>query len=98
MGRAGAAPKPLGINDWLRALPWLVLIEAAYFVLNLGHPGGVAGKYIWDEHCVAHAYPVAWLAREEVRSGHFPLWNPFSGCGLPLLANTLDERLLPYTA
>ncbi len=97
MGRAKAFIRPLGINDWLRALPWLILIETVFCALNLGHPGGMAGKYIWDEHCVAHCYPVAWLARQEVWSGHFPLWNPFSGCGLPLLANTLDESILPYS-
>ncbi|HUT54638.1 MAG TPA: YfhO family protein [bacterium] len=78
-------------------MPWLLVLAGVYLAPYAGREGGVAGKYIWDEHCVAHTYPVAWLAREEVRSGHFPLWNPFSGCGLPLLANTLDETILPYS-
>lgn len=89
--------KPLGPGDWLRALPWLFLFEFVYLLPYLSRAGGVAAKYVWDEHCVSHTYPVAWLAWEEVRSGFFPLWNQVSGCGLPLLANTLDETILPYS-
>jgi len=95
---SGAQPhvRPLSLADWRRALPWLLLLEVLYLLPYLDREGGVAGKYIWDEHCVDHTYPVAWLAREEVRDGFFPLWNPHSGAGLPLLANTLDEAIVPH--
>lgn len=89
--------RPLSLTDWLRAAPWLIAAEAIYLLPYLARAGGVAAKYIWDEHCVSHTYPVAWLAREEFRQGFFPLWDPFSGCGLPLLGNTLDESILPYS-
>lgn len=88
--------RPIDFSDWRRALPWVLLMEVIYLVPYCFRQGGVAGKYIWDEHCVAHTYPAAWLARQEVLGGFFPLWNPFSGCGLPLLGNTLDETILPY--
>jgi hypothetical protein len=87
---------PLSARDWLRALPWLLLVEFVYLLPYCFRPGGAAAKYIWDEHCVDHTYPAAWLARSEAWSGFFPLWNPYSGAGLPLAANTLDESLLPY--
>ncbi len=83
-------------GDWMRALPWLLLAELVYLAPYALDPGGVAAKYIWDEHCVSHTYPVARLARDQVLSGFFPLWNQASGCGLPLWANTLDECALPH--
>lgn len=91
-----AAARPLSLADWRRALPWLLLIELVFLLPYFERTGGVAGKYIWDEHCVDHTYPVAWLAREQVQDGFFPLWNPHSGAGLPLLANTLDEAAVPH--
>jgi len=30
-------------------------------------------------------YPVAHYAREQILSGHVPLWNPLSDCGVPFL-------------
>ncbi len=89
-------PRPLSVRDWLTALPWLILIEAAYLVPYLFTKHGLPGKLYWDEHPVSHNFPLAHLAREEVLSGFFPLWNHLSGAGMPLLANTLDETLLPY--
>jgi len=91
-----AAVRPLSLADWRRALPWLLLLEIVFLLPYFERAGGVAGKYIWDEHCVDHTYPVAWLARQQVQEGFFPLWNPHSGAGLPLLANTLDESAVPH--
>jgi len=87
--------QPLSFTDWRRSLPWLLLLEVVFLIPYCGREGGVAGKYIWDEYCVAHTYPVAWLAREEVREGFFPLWNPLSGLGLPVQANICDETMVP---
>jgi hypothetical protein len=39
--------------------------------------------------------PWAHLARESWRSLRVPLWNPFSGCGYPLLANGQSSALSP---
>jgi hypothetical protein len=39
-----------------------------------------------------------WLrfARDEVRAGELPLWNPYNGCGQPLLANEQSAFLSPF--
>ena len=89
--------RPLSIGDWACSLPWLLLVEIIYLMPYAFRPGGVAAKYVWDEHCVSHTFPVAELARDQVLSGFLPLWNQMSGAGLPLAANTLDEALLPYS-
>lgn len=50
-------------------------------------------------------YPLRYLMVEQVKAGHFPLWNPYIFCGFPLLATlqvcffyplTLIFYLLPY--
>jgi hypothetical protein len=98
-----AAPKPhilpLSKADWLRGLPWLILIEIVYLA-PYGDPtaGGLAKKYIWDESTVSHNYPISYLARQEVQDGFFPLWNHMTGMGIPLLADPQNETALPWDA
>jgi hypothetical protein len=41
--------------------------------------------------------PWALLAREELAAGRAPLWNPFNGNGIPLLANYQSALLSPFT-
>ncbi|MCE9595919.1 MAG: YfhO family protein [Planctomycetes bacterium] len=40
-----------------------------------------------------------WLrfARDEVHGGELPLWNPYNGCGQPLLANAQSAVLSPFS-
>jgi hypothetical protein len=97
MNSKSISSRPLSLADWRRALPWLVLMDVLYFALYLDQPGNVSLKYCWDELGVSHVYPTVWLARSEVLSGFFPLWNPMTGCGLPILANTLDETIMPWS-
>jgi hypothetical protein len=39
-----------------------------------------------------------WLvfSREQVRSGHLPLWNPYNGGGIPIFANYQSAVLSPF--
>ncbi|MFH1390064.1 MAG: hypothetical protein ABIH56_05030, partial [Candidatus Margulisiibacteriota bacterium] len=50
-------------------------------------------------------YPLRYLMVEQVKSGHWPLWNPYIYCGYPLLATmqicffyplSLIHYLLPF--
>ena len=40
-------------------------------------------------------FPWDILSAREIRAGHFPLWNPHSGTGMPLLANLQSSPLYP---
>ncbi len=40
-------------------------------------------------------FPWDILSAREFRAGHFPLWNPYSGTGMPLLANLQSSGLMP---
>ncbi|HEY3129752.1 MAG TPA: YfhO family protein [Acidobacteriota bacterium] len=42
-------------------------------------------------------YPYLSFFREQVRSGHFPLWNPYVLCGTPFVANVVSAVLFPIT-
>ncbi|MFO8057036.1 MAG: YfhO family protein [bacterium] len=93
----GRVVKPLSSADWLRALPWLLGILLLYLVPYMIGPGGLAAKYVWDEFCVSHLYPMTWFARQEFAAGFFPLWSPFTGGGIPVLANTMEEAVHPFS-
>ncbi len=42
-------------------------------------------------------YPYLGFFRDQVRSGHFPLWNPYVLGGTPFLANVVSAVLFPIT-
>jgi len=42
-------------------------------------------------------YPLRYLMVEQVKSGHFPLWNPFIFCGMPFLATLQICFFYPLT-
>ncbi len=52
-----------------------------------GFPVGVPVKNPALSDVVSQIYPWISLARDQVFSGHFPLWNPTSLMGYPFLAN-----------
>ncbi|MGA2173893.1 MAG: hypothetical protein ABSH38_02810 [Verrucomicrobiota bacterium] len=41
------------------------------------------------------SYPVAYYLHDSLRSGQWPLWNPFNNCGLPFLAQWNTLALYP---
>lgn len=43
-------------------------------------------------------YPWRQLAVEQIRSGHWPLWNPYLGAGTPLAANLQTAAFYPLNA
>ena len=40
-------------------------------------------------------YPWRQLAVEQIRAGHWPLWNPYLGAGTPLAANLQTATFYP---
>ncbi len=70
----------------------LLAIPVAVFVLPalLGHPA-VAGDNLLQN------YPLRVLAGQELRAGHWPLWNPYADSGTPLLGGMNAGALYPGT-
>jgi hypothetical protein len=50
---------------------------------------------MWDASAVMVHYPAALVAAAELREGRLPLWNPYVGTGLPLLAEAHSAPLSP---
>jgi hypothetical protein len=44
-----------------------------------------------------HFYPLMQVARDQVRAGHLPMWNPYSYAGNVLLGNMQTALLFPLT-
>ncbi len=43
----------------------------------------------------AQFYPFLFFARQEIRSGHLPLWNPYIMMGMPFVADAISAVLYP---
>ena len=76
-------------NGWLTPFRFAVLLAVLVFVT---FPGVVIGTrtFIFRDYGL-FSYPVAFFQRQCFWRGELPLWNPYSQCGLPFLAqwNTL---------
>ncbi|MCZ6690968.1 MAG: YfhO family protein [Planctomycetota bacterium] len=46
---------------------------------------------------VIQVYPWYGFARDEIRSGRLPLWNPYASCGLPHAANPVTAVFSPFS-
>ena len=59
-------------------------------------------RELGDASGVAIHYPADTVAAHELRAGRMPLWNPYVGAGMPLLAEAhsapLSPLLLPFIA
>lgn len=54
---------------------------------DTGAQGDVGGQYL----------PSLCETQRQLREGQVPLWNPYAGCGAPLLANQQSAILHPFT-
>src|SRR5262245_50061682 len=63
-------------------------------------PPGDPTRELWDTSGVLVHLPAQSVAARELRRGRLPLWNPFVGAGVPLLAEAhstpLSPLLLPF--
>ena len=63
-----------------------------------GKPSGLREPVRSGEGDAAlHYHPILTLAREQLRDGQLPLWNPHSYTGMPLLGDMQSAQLFPLT-
>lgn len=91
------APTFLAVG-WLVAAAFIYLLPALLRGTKLGSedilgvwgfgavPGTVPHNSVSSDQ-IEEMMPWAALAWEQVRAGHWPLWNPYNGYGMPLLTN-----------
>lgn len=74
-----------------------VLVGAYYPWLDYkwGYPVGVTYKNTSLSDVFSQTLPWRLLAVDQLKSGHFPLWNPYSFSGTPLLANWQSAPFYP---
>ena len=53
--------------------------------VHIDEPRYPVQKY-WASDLPRHAYPTATYLHNELRSGNFPLWNPYQMAGQPFVA------------
>ena len=53
------------------------------------------GKVLYWGVYLLQFYPWRKLAVEQIRAGHWPLWNPYLGAGTPLAANLQTAAFYP---
>ena len=70
----------------LLAIPLIVYVLPAMF----GHPAIVGDNLIQN-------YPLRVLTGQQLRAGHWPLWNPYSNSGTPLLGGMNAGSVYPGT-
>ena len=80
------------------------LFSPGRFLLTLGllifvsYPGLILGTQAFCyRDSGLFSYPVAYFLRDTVRSGHWPLWNPYTLCGTPFLAQWNTLALYPFS-
>jgi len=80
------------------------LFSAGRFLIVLGllifisYPGLVLGTRTFCYHDAGlFSYPVAYYLRDSLRHGQWPLWNPYSHCGTPFLAQWNTLTLYPLS-
>jgi hypothetical protein len=74
---------------WASAVA-IAAVVPALFVLSTGR------TFVWRDTATLFA-PVRELVVEALRAGRLPLWNPYEGFGLPLLAQMIHGALHPVS-
>lgn len=97
-GIGATGPKPVlacvTMRRATRFLPHIVLLLLPFVFLHrgfLGLPDAVLGVRYWDMTTIL--YPERVFAVQCMRSGEFPLWNPYIFCGVPFHAGAIRALL-----
>ncbi len=80
---------PLGVS-------FLLFVLHLAFFWNLYFPDP-HNPYFLSGDFSREYYPDAQYTVSELRAGRFPLWNPYSGCGAPFLADIENALFYPLT-
>jgi hypothetical protein len=65
------------------------------FPLILYAPFLFGGRVLYWGVYLLQFFPWRQLAVEQIRAGHWPLWNPYLGAGAPLAANLQTAAFYP---
>ncbi len=80
------------MKRWRNLLPTLPLVALP---LILYAPFLFGGRVLYWGVYLLQFYPWRQLAVEQIRAGHWPLWNPYLGAGAPLAANLQTAAFYP---
>ncbi|MFN2225923.1 MAG: YfhO family protein [Anaerolineae bacterium] len=78
-----------------RLRSWLPPAVLVALPLVLYAPFLLGGKVLYWGVYLLQFYPWRALAVEQIRAGHWPLWNPYLGAGTPLAANLQTAAFYP---
>jgi hypothetical protein len=83
------------LDDWFTPVRFALLLG---LLLVITFPGILAGQqsFFFRDYGVL-SYPTIFYARESFWRGELPLWNPFSHCGVPFLAQWGPMVLYPFS-
>ena len=88
-------PETGGAEDWLTPGRFALLLGLLIFATFPGVLLGSTTFIIRDFGLFS--YPVAYFHRQSFWQGELPLWNPYSNCGLPFLAQWNTLTLYPLS-
>jgi len=83
------------LERWLRPLPFALFLAAALFACFPSVLLGLESFFIRDYGVLG--YPTIHFQRESFWRGDLPLWNPYSNCGQPFLAQWGVMALYPFS-
>jgi membrane protein YfhO len=82
-------------TSWRAGVPPVVVLGT---LLLLAFRGALAGRVFYLRDISQNHYPIRRFVTERLLSGALPLWDPYHGCGTPLLANPNTLALHPISA
>lgn len=99
MGETAAVRRPCRCGKGREAMSWrrfsLPVALLGGLPLVLYAPLLFGGKVLYWGVYLLQFYPWRQLAVEQIRAGHWPLWNPYLGTGAPLAANLQTAAFYP---
>src|SRR6266404_5214527 len=79
--------RPHAVADWAAWFTPGRLALVLGLLLLAAYPEVILGTHsFFNNDFGVFTYPVAHYTRESIWRGELPLWNPYSNCGLPFLA------------
>src|SRR5436190_7323232 len=94
--RAKPAKNPFrDFENWLT--PWKLLVVVLGLMLVTFPEVFFKGEVFYYRDACIFNYPTHFYSRESFRNFEVPLWNPYSNCGIPFLAQWNVMALYPFS-
>src|SRR5262245_8363754 len=84
------------INGDRLVVAGLVVLGVAFWYLRIIQPATVGYELMANKDFYTQIYPMSYRAAQWLRSGTFPLWNPYQYCGVPFMATGIYGVLYPF--